>query len=737
MRYLSIKAPVLIVVIMLLRSKMKLQKKWYQFNDDQVDKLTIKGFNLYTDEELKKSKSMKNIKNHNGEFQSTDAYMLVYMKDIKAEILKTKSIPRKLLPRLTQLVNTCDNNFENKILDCERGKVFVEQMLNLINEIKSSCIKGDGDIISLQWLKYLFKVNPNEHVKAIDNNTILCKHNLLDPEKIYEVKYIGSDLADKLYDTFQGGPRLKLKSSLCLVCVRNKCALTYTKTLTNKQHESITKILKNWSETNDTNSENTETSYWVGNETIKCWQRKYFESFQSFLISSDIPLNTKLPINHEILSAVCEPSSNLCKEIIVNGGMKQENMTYDAEDIIKLKCYNKACEKSNTEVECKDNLLLITNYEKAYFMNNSYMPWKFNDDIICEHGNLTIEKYSKTLVPKEVMDIFQTYFPNASLFVKTTTSCRVCRNEHIRALLCKYTRLTLAKLENYFLRDLLWNKNISVFSRESSPYACISAKFLETFRKFVKAPLDVHIPNFIKNKELLCDDHNKLIYHPGLSLNPTKHEHNKLEIITKKEWKWLLQCYEADFGIFVYFDAQRKFKTSNPEICETCRQKKLLENNMNKLKYNNVQIFIEVEDIEDQNGNCSKKFKQDTTVCENNTGYFNIASTSTANNNMVSPNELRRSERKQIPKVEPVIVSFDNTVFDLKLKIMEVFKVYPTHQYLKTAEGIELVKNDITLGELNILPFSVILAQFHEEKVHKSEVITPQETGFKGTELMH
>lgn len=52
--------------------------------------------------------------------------------------------------------------------------------------------------------------------------------------------------ADKLYDLYKGGPRLKLKSSLCWKCVRNKCALLYTKTLTAEQNKAITVCLQNW-----------------------------------------------------------------------------------------------------------------------------------------------------------------------------------------------------------------------------------------------------------------------------------------------------------------------------------------------------------------------------------------------------------------------------------------------------------------------------------------------------------
>jgi len=126
------------------------------------------------------------------------------------------------------LVNTCNKHFENKILEGKQDKIFEQQILSLINKVKNNCVNEDGDMISLQWLKYFMKVNPNESVKKIDNNAILCKHNLMDPEKVSSVKYIGSYFADKLYGIFQGGLRLKLRSSLCKVCVRNKCAQMYT-----------------------------------------------------------------------------------------------------------------------------------------------------------------------------------------------------------------------------------------------------------------------------------------------------------------------------------------------------------------------------------------------------------------------------------------------------------------------------------------------------------------------------
>jgi len=716
-------------------------KQWYQFNDDKVDKLIHKGIHLFIDDDSKKLKSTKTDKNYVDEFLSNEAYMLVYMKDTKAEELNTESTTYELSPRLTQLVNFHNINFENKILESKRGKVFVEQMLNLINEMKHSQIKeNEGDIISLQWLKYWLKLNPNENVKKINNNPILCKHNLLDPDKVFEAKYIGSDFADKLYGMYEGGPRLKLMSSLCQVCIRNKCALMYTRTLAAKHNESITAILQSWSPTNNSDRENKETSYWVGNKTIKFWQTKYFESFQTFLKKNDVLPNTTFPISHETLSAVCEPST-ICEEINVNGEINKENvnMVKDTENMIKPD-YDFCRKWDDNLLQSLEEIYQNDSFNCSQIINNTeHMPWVFNSDIICIHGNMTIEKNTKRLVPEKVKNMFQTYFPKASLFVKETIQCHMCKCVHIRVMVGKHSRISLVKIEDLYLNDLLRNKNKSVFSNVRSPYACISMKFLEAFRKFIGFPLKKPIPKLIRNKILLCDYHNKLLYHPMSSLNPTHHDYTKLVLVTIEEWKRLLLCYDADFGIFVYFDDQCVFKSSNPELCEICREKKLHEDRMNYLKYNDAQIFIQVINIEDQNlmsGNCSKKFKRDTTVSVNGTSVSDTASTSKNTNNHTSQPGTRRSERKQMPKVESVIVSSDSSLLHLKLKIMEVFHVKPNNQCLKTPDGIELLNDEATMEDLKILPDSVILAQFDEHVIHKPEVVIAEETGFKGTELM-
>lgn len=174
-------------------------------NDENVEKLKGKGLNLCTEDEFKLNGSKINTKVpkiQKGMLQTNNAYMLVYMHTSMVTKLKTESYNWELSPRLKQLVDARNNNFESAILDIksnreyveDKDKVFVEQMLSLITEMNPVPIGEEREAISLQWLNYLFKISPNQSVKEITNQEILCKHNLFDPDKVHEAKYIGVNL---------------------------------------------------------------------------------------------------------------------------------------------------------------------------------------------------------------------------------------------------------------------------------------------------------------------------------------------------------------------------------------------------------------------------------------------------------------------------------------------------------------------------------------------------------------
>lgn len=175
-----------------------------------MEKLKGKGLNLCTEDEFKVngSKLTKAPKIQKGMLQTNNAYMLVYMHTSMVKKLKTESYNWQLSPRLAHLVDTRNDIFENTILNIksnreyveDKDKEFVEQMLSLITEMNISSVKEEEmEAISLQWLIYWFKITPNQNVKEVNNQAILCKHNLFDPDKAHEAKYIGTELVCTMY----------------------------------------------------------------------------------------------------------------------------------------------------------------------------------------------------------------------------------------------------------------------------------------------------------------------------------------------------------------------------------------------------------------------------------------------------------------------------------------------------------------------------------------------------------
>ncbi|XP_025414514.1 ubiquitin carboxyl-terminal hydrolase 48-like isoform X2 [Sipha flava] len=794
-------------------------EEWYKINDENVEKLKGKGLNLCTEDEFKLngSKVAKAPKIQKGMLQTNDAYMLVYMHTSMIKKLKTESFDWKLSPRLTHLVDARNNNFENAILNIksnreyveDKDKVFVEQMLNLITEMNSIPAKEeDREAISLQWLNYWFKITPNQSVKEINNHAILCKHELLDPDKVHEAKYIGTKLADKLYGIYQGGPRLKLNSSLCWKCVRNKCALLYTKTLTTEQNKTITSILQNWEPTTiNNNNSSRETNFWVGKDSLKSWRRMYLELFEYFVNNHDIPPNTDLPLNPNLLSPVFYPSNNLVEEdrkYFKAKVMKMDRITlesmdgYQLESVleemtnilstviaknvndelaneekkIKQEVINENYEKNNlhngvvkieneskTDDEHKDDDVEYNSQEEKDKHDDSdsidkndieYMSWIFNEDITCSHGNMTIENNTRKLVPETVWSVLHSYFPKAPIFTDGIEPCNMCRSMHNQDEITKNLHRQSAITEKELLSDLLLNKKRPVPSHENSPYPCVSKEFLESWRKFIRNPSKEPRPNAIVNEVILCKEHSGLLFEPPSLLYPT--EQNPIELLTVEEWEILSRCYKTDYAVYVYFDELGVFKSSKPEFCEPCRQRRLDEEKREQLKYNKAKIFIKVVEKEERElnfkhngsydkdelwGNSSKKIKLDSNAV-NGGGVSATATTPMEVNNGGGNPELgiRRSARNRRPRGELIVVSSNDTLLDLKMKIMGAFNVMPNDQHLKTAEGVQLNDNEATLADLAILPDTLILAKFDEPTEDLPEFIAEEEAGFKGTELM-
>jgi len=732
-------------------------EQWYEMNDENVKLLNTNNSNFHNRSIFKELASIKLFNIQTNEYKTNNAYMLVYIRASIVMKLKTESSNFTLSPRLTELIKAQNSHYEDRLLyeiDCIKSAKFISK---LIEEIKCNKVKKDeGDAISYTWLVSLAGTKPPEEVFEINNTSMVCPHNKLNPNALHITKYIGTELADKLYDLYQGGPRLKLNSSLCDLCVRNRSALLCMGKLTNRHKQSISEIQQFDTTNNNADDKNNQQTFWLGIQSSQCWQVKYLKMFEHFLKLHKILPNETLPINKELLVATCESLIGILDDNLVNVGIEENNIETDDEterilfepdyniSVYKfkdkiMKDYFENLEIERTRIMFDFNTNINSYIENIFYIENTEnVQWTLNEDITCPHGNLCIAKETMILVPKEMKDILQLYFPKVELFAKNTKPCSLCEAYYKNIYNPKMINFMSGILQKKYVNTLICDDTRPNSTKENCPYFCITKDFLESWKRYVAEPREEPKPLMISNKSLLCQDHNELLFEPTSNFVAT--DKSASVIVTKKEWLDLLNFYQADCGVFVYFDKNGIFQKSIPKVCGIC--KKTLRKERKFEDYINKKIFIQVSsnylkfyDMDsDSEGNSVKRFKQDVASTNYASKYEAAAASSINIYNSTSDYGTKRIGR-QMPQYQSITMSSNDTVFLLKNKIENVFNVSSANQILETASGKPLIENEATLRDLQIYPGSVIIAKFIDANLTKNVAV--EGTEFEDSPLMN
>ncbi|XP_022182594.1 ubiquitin carboxyl-terminal hydrolase 48-like [Myzus persicae] len=172
-------------------------EEWYEIKDEIVKNLNTYNSNVHNENIFKGFTSNQHINIQTNEFKLNDAYMLVYINTTIVMKVKTETSSCTLSQRLAQCVKSCNN-------DCEKNyHLTLEYRLSLANfvrKMKSTKIKNnEGDAILMEWLKSFRLSIPDNKVNKIDNKSIVCSRYKLNPNALHTVKYIGTELTDRLY----------------------------------------------------------------------------------------------------------------------------------------------------------------------------------------------------------------------------------------------------------------------------------------------------------------------------------------------------------------------------------------------------------------------------------------------------------------------------------------------------------------------------------------------------------
>jgi hypothetical protein len=206
----------------------------------------------------------------------------------------------------------------------------------------------------------------------------------------------------------------------------------------------------------------------------------------------------------------------------------------------------------------------------------------FNDEIICEHGNLSTMS-NKRLITQELVDFFNNYFDNVKYLTKNTQECLICTNKN-------ETNKQLnneMKSQKELLIDLYNNRNrpqLNDLPLGECIYL-IRLDFIKEWKTCIKLSKGKQLR--IQNDSLLCE-------HDKLPFNHVTLDYTSIVLLTEGEWTFLSQNYDYDLQIKLEKIDNQMF-IYEPEFCDECLKLKEIE----KLAFKRKKIFIRLIETND------------------------------------------------------------------------------------------------------------------------------------------
>ncbi|XP_054160451.1 ubiquitin carboxyl-terminal hydrolase 48-like [Oppia nitens] len=698
---------------------------WFKFNDESVEQIEGKKLKLDSDDIIvndenkeinggnggstttsssssgsgntTSSTTAKNDKKENNVIHnSNNAYMLVYKNELQRNADLSADCNNWGLP--DYLIKSVDRDrqlfeesiAEQKMLKKEEMILFTKRKMEIqeiYNDLLATTDRRPHEFISKKWLMQWLSAKPTEQIQPVNNNDLVCRHGKLDFKCLSSIKCIAKSGADRLYDRYGGGPRIG-SDSLCMDCVAKQVELIQVKAKIDEDIKLITSQLK-------FTVHQTDDAFWVGKDSLKQWKQMKLKLVE------------------------CNNNTN-------NNDNEKNDISDSSVEVID----------NNNDSDNSDNLI------------------GFNDDIICVHGQLTTDDNKRRLVSRLVWQTLKSHFPDAHQFTSDSLVCEQCNllnleHEHLKSQhkeMATIQKLRLPHLSAERHR-LLWDE-LEIAQR----YYALSRKFLISWKKFVNDPSRNSPPEAIDNSGLLCA-HQRFLYPTYSEIIGTD---SKFVIVTNEEWDALNTFYSCDSTIefFLIDDIENNMRSimSIPEFCESCYQSLCLQQERDRLTYKNQPIYVrkvennESNSEEDSHGN--QEISGDSYHLKTNGKKLKTEETNGVTNTIQTNHQqmagLRRSSRRRKNKNEKEIkVSSTDSLLDLKVQIMNIFKVATYDQHLSlNSRPLETYNNSKTLAELHVEPFSLITLTVDEEPSNECTLIDDDyikgavpEIGFKGTQL--
>ncbi|KAG0264211.1 hypothetical protein BG011_007245 [Mortierella polycephala] len=380
-----------------------------------------------------------------------------------------------------------------------------------------------------------------------------------------------------------------------------------------------------------------------------------------------------------------------------------------------------------------------------------------NRDIICEHRKLCPISVLKSKRISEAFEVLARIFGPLSLPASDAEECMQCLNQlqpHLDSMKDISSRAASEKKE--LAGVVMRGMRIRHMDPGIRHYA-ISQGFMRKWLNYIKKPTVKERPSTIDNTTLLCN-HGQLLFDPDNVVDAENED--GISVVKEEEWAYLQAVYGGGPEIVVtkteviQTDSDSDQSTvsviteSVPGVCSTCRNERILD-------FESTTLIIRVHSTEQSvvdSANAFADHAHGTKSAATTHGAIALGSvTSTTKRKQTlstTDNELgmRRSKRskavKKTFKEIKIPVSKWDTVFDLKLKIMQKTDVVPLYQKL-VYEDAELDKNEVTIADLRIQPNAMLSLVAFDQSMDDLDLSNFQdfaptpghEGGFGGTGL--
>ncbi|XP_007518887.1 ubiquitin carboxyl-terminal hydrolase 48-like [Erinaceus europaeus] len=382
---------------------------------------------------------------------------------------------------------------------------------------------------------------------------------------------------------------------------------------------------------------------------------------------------------------------------------------------------------------------------------------KFNEDILCSHGELCVSESERRLVSKKTWKKLQQYFPKAPKFPYYKECCSDCKileregeeNETLYKMMANEQKMSLS--------DLLQDKNrpcLTKWPEDTDVIYIVPQFFVEEWRKFVKRPLKYSPISSVENSVLLCP-HGGLMY----TYASMAREDSKIIVpIWPDEWETIQKLFFVDQVIRILRtqigDGEVQY-ISDPDLCLECRESYLCQQQRDLCAYTRATIYVhKIDDNINLTDSTTLTVKGSSSKTEENKEEdkmdpdYNQNTDGTKRQKLTHLDEsvlqkkgIRRSTRQRRTASEKAfLVSANQTLKELKIQIMNAFSVAPFDQHL-FLNGKTLSDDSATLGALGVVPECLILLKADESIEDYDELddimqLCKPEEGFKGTGLL-